>query len=71
MSVTGFADMGLYSVHFDLHLLRLGHGPQFVGVVPAAQIMTFAGAAVLTAPGPLHVRLSLIPAVTAIDMTEI
>lgn len=35
-------DGGIYSVIFNLYLLRLGHGPQFVGQVNAAGMLVFA-----------------------------
>lgn len=35
-------DGGIYSVIFNLYLLRLGHGPEFVGQVNAAGMLVFA-----------------------------
>lgn len=44
IALVGFTiDGGLYSVLFNLYLLRLGYGPEFIGVINSAGLLTFAG----------------------------
>jgi MFS family permease len=42
-ALMGFTiDGGIYSVLFNLYLLRLGHGPELIGLVNSAGLITFA-----------------------------
>ena len=42
-ALVGFTiDGGIYAVLFNLYLLRLGYGPEFVGLINAAGLFTFA-----------------------------
>ena len=41
-ALVGFCWMGIYGVLLNLYLLRLGHGPEFVGLVNGAGFLAFA-----------------------------
>ena len=40
--LTGFCFIGVYLVLFNLYLVRLGYGPEFIGLVNAAGMFIFA-----------------------------
>ena len=43
VALVGFTvDGGIYSVLFNLYLLRLGYGPEFVGLINSAGLLIFA-----------------------------
>jgi MFS family permease len=41
-AIVGFSHFGIMTVLFNLYLLRLGHGPEFVGVVNGAALFVYA-----------------------------
>ena len=41
-ALVGFCWQGIYVVLFNLYLLRLGYGPEFVGLVGAVGLLAYA-----------------------------